>query len=629
MIVAELTFWPNLLTPRGTRVSMPWGRLFTQFSNWREFAGDNQHPGWSAGIFDPPQRGLGQVKQMSALVLDYDDGTPIDDVAKKWTGNYGLIHTTRKHQPGKPRCRVILPFARLISIDEYTHVWARRTPYNTDQATKDASRFWFVPGSPHEGTFEARWLEGPPLDVDAILAEAAPAQAESPRAVPAVDAEKRASAYIAKMPPAISGSKGHFALWAVAVAAVCGFGLSPAVAFDLIKREYSPRCSPPWRDFEIRHKVNDAHQKSRVPSGYKLDEGRDWNRTSTSVPRSDPDADPRESDETINTEPTAERGDAWEPSDDSEPPHEAPPSALETKPTAVDPIQKYAVRSVAELLNGVFVRASTEKPGFGCPSGFATIDKLLGGFRRGMVTILGASTSWGKSSFALRTASACSEVGKRVILVSGEDTEDTYGARIMAKRANVSALSIRDNQLDYKELSRMSAAVQDAEQDPFFVNGIGKTAEELAEAIRLICAKRDIDLVIVDYLQAFSCSRRCQDRRVELGHIARCFIEAIKISGSSGLVLSQLKRLENNKPASMSDLKESGDLENMAEHVIVGWIERDKPDDEDSDNWHRFLAVEKNKDGPRLPKPQELEFDNRTASFTGNVTYAKQRYGSK
>jgi hypothetical protein len=604
---AEVTFWPNLITPQGVRRTMPWGVLFAKFGKWRPFAGDKDHPGWSAGIFEPAQRGLEHVRAMSALVLDYDGGTPIDDVRAKWSHLRGFVHTTRKHTEDAPRCRVILPFSRLVTPDEYATIWTRRAPYNTDQATKDASRFWFVPGSTDEATFRAWWLDGEVLDVDAVLAEA-PVEREQPRpAATGEEAERRASAYIAKMPPAISGAKGHQALWQVTLVAVCGFGLSEQAAFQLIKAEYNPRCHPAWRDREILHKIRDATRKAKVPFGFKLDEDRDWNRTPASVPRSDPDPTPEEVAREMS-EPV-ERGDAWEPEDGAKPEPAEP----------VDAIAKYAVRSVAELLNGVFVRATTERQQGGCPSGVELIDMQLGGFRRGMVTILGASTSWGKSSFAILTSESSFAQGKRVILISGEDTEDTYGARFMARRASVNAISLRDNDLSETELSRMADTLNGAEQDPFFINGIGKTAEDLAQAIRMICAKRDIDLVIVDYLQAFSCARRCQDRRVEVTHIARTFVEAIKMSGSSGLVLSQLKRLDEGKPATMHDLKESGDLENMAEHIIVGWTQREGG--KWGTRYRRLLSVEKNKDGPRSGAHIELEFNEKSASFTGRTVH--------
>ena len=80
---------------------------------------------------------------------------------------------------------------------------------------------------------------------------------------------KRASAYLAKMPEAVSGDGGHNALLRAACVLVQGFDLAPNVALDLLWSEYSPRCSPAWSEAELLHKVAEA---ARLP----LPEGKDW-----------------------------------------------------------------------------------------------------------------------------------------------------------------------------------------------------------------------------------------------------------------------------------------------------------------------------------------------------------------
>lgn len=76
---------------------------------------------------------------------------------------------------------------------------------------------------------------------------------------------ERASAYLAKMPAAISGQGGHLALWAAA-RAMRGFGLTKDEVFELLVTEYNPRCVPPWNKDEIRHKVEDAFSKAKKVS---------------------------------------------------------------------------------------------------------------------------------------------------------------------------------------------------------------------------------------------------------------------------------------------------------------------------------------------------------------------------
>lgn len=75
---------------------------------------------------------------------------------------------------------------------------------------------------------------------------------------------ERASKYVAAMPAAISGSGGHAACFAVAVALIHGFGLSEDDAWPILL-EYNGRCEPPWNERELRHKLTSAGALSRHP----------------------------------------------------------------------------------------------------------------------------------------------------------------------------------------------------------------------------------------------------------------------------------------------------------------------------------------------------------------------------
>ena len=98
------------------------------------------------------------------------------------------------------------------------------------------------------------------------------------------------------------------------------------------------------------------------------------------------------------------------------------------------PVQRFGVRSIRSMLRGVHERAIGGRPSRGVPCGNGFIDALLGGFRPGRVTVCGASTSWGKSSFAVQVTDVGLRAGAHILLVSGEDSEDTYGQRLMARR---------------------------------------------------------------------------------------------------------------------------------------------------------------------------------------------------
>jgi hypothetical protein len=87
--------------------------------------------------------------------------------------------------------------------------------------------------------------------------------------------ERRAKAYLARMPPSISGAGGHNALYTAATSLVHGFGLDLETALSLLSVDFNPRCEPPWSESELRHKVQDALTKPHdKPRGWLLNESR-------------------------------------------------------------------------------------------------------------------------------------------------------------------------------------------------------------------------------------------------------------------------------------------------------------------------------------------------------------------
>lgn len=200
-----ITAWASLENTEGRMVEQPtWDPIFDRFEeNGRQpFRGDMVQPGWSAARFDPLIRKSENVVSITAMVLDYDNcGTSLEEAIEMWGLFYGLIHTTRRHEPTGHRFRVILPLAREISPDEYAILWryvVRTSGHHVDVKTKDPSRFWYVPGPLNGGGFRAVRLTGAMFCPDPMLVEAVAEEAsEKPPAVTRIhpSAESRADRY--------------------------------------------------------------------------------------------------------------------------------------------------------------------------------------------------------------------------------------------------------------------------------------------------------------------------------------------------------------------------------------------------------------------------------------------------
>ncbi|MCA9091241.1 MAG: bifunctional DNA primase/polymerase [Planctomycetaceae bacterium] len=96
------------------------------------------------------------------------------------------------------------------------------------------------------------------------------------RHLSSTDVERRALAYLDKLPPAISGQGGHATTYTAATVLVHGFEIDPEQALGILLDHYNPRCEPPWTEKELRHKVEDAARKPHdQPRGWLLNQERE------------------------------------------------------------------------------------------------------------------------------------------------------------------------------------------------------------------------------------------------------------------------------------------------------------------------------------------------------------------
>lgn len=116
-------------------------------------------PAWSPTTYAPTatRRSASGVTSLSCLVLDFDDGTPIDAGRDPWMGYVHIWHTTHSHTASAPRWRLVLPLDCDAQARHWPAVWAwavRRAP-TIDQKCKDVSRIYFLPCAGEDGAFAA------------------------------------------------------------------------------------------------------------------------------------------------------------------------------------------------------------------------------------------------------------------------------------------------------------------------------------------------------------------------------------------------------------------------------------------------------------------------------------------
>lgn len=231
---------------------------------------------------------------------------------------------------------------------------------------------------------------------------------------------------------------------------------------------------------------------------------------------------------------------------------------------------------LAECMLDLEALQNREQHLLGIPTGYRTLDAALGGgLQRSDLVILAARPGNGKTSLALNIAAhAALQAGKRVAFFSLEMGAKQLGLRLLAAQANQDQRRLRLGLID--DWDRVVKATDILAEGAIWIDetaGIAHT--ELRSKIRRLQSTHGIDLVIVDYLQLMHASqsdgKRFSVREQEIAEISRSLKAVAKELNVPVLALAQLSRAveaRQNKRPQLSDLRESGALENDADVVL-------------------------------------------------------------
>jgi replicative DNA helicase len=261
------------------------------------------------------------------------------------------------------------------------------------------------------------------------------------------------------------------------------------------------------------------------------------------------------------------------------------------------------VLTVREIIHSAQQRAfAPRSKQIGCTSGNYEIDKITGGFKPGFVTVFGADTSWGKSSFLVMVADENIKAKRKVMIVSAEDSEKIYGDRLLLRRAQVHADNLRHKKLTDRDWTAITEEVKRAEDVPVYLDARGKPVEWVCRNVKRLIKEHGIDLVAYDYLQAFDNEKHQQDRRNQVTYISRVLTDSVKSADVAGIIFSQITVQEGKSHPDKHSIRESRDVSNAAEVVMLGFTP-EKPVTRGgvtlAPPGGKCILVDKCKDGPR------------------------------
>lgn len=244
----------------------------------------------------------------------------------------------------------------------------------------------------------------------------------------------------------------------------------------------------------------------------------------------------------------------------------------------------------------------------GVPTGFKDVDDLFHGFRGGDLIILAARPGVGKTSFALNLAVNAAKRGAAVTFFSLEMSAGQLVQRILCAEARVSLSKIRAGYISEGDWGAIADAMNSLSQLELYIDDSPGLSilEARAKARRELRKASGKGLIVVDYLQLMQPpqTRRDGNRAVEVGEISRGLKVLAKEMDMPVLALSQLSRaveMRGKKRPMLSDLRESGSIEQDAD--IVMFIDRSM-DEVEAENDDRpglgeaELIVAKHRNGP-------------------------------
>ncbi|HEY7445974.1 MAG TPA: replicative DNA helicase [Vicinamibacterales bacterium] len=243
----------------------------------------------------------------------------------------------------------------------------------------------------------------------------------------------------------------------------------------------------------------------------------------------------------------------------------------------------------------------------GVPSGFRDLDELTSGFQRGDLVIVAARPSVGKTALVLNIAQHVGtkeyDSRKRTVgIFSLEMSKEQLFLRMLTSEANIDGHRLRTGFLLEKDWGRLSHALGTLSETKIYIDdtpGIG-VLEMRAKARRLM-AEHGLDLLIVDYVQLMQARGRFDNRTIELGAISRSLKGLAKELSIPILVISQLSRAPESRSdhrPMLSDLRESGALEQDADVVVLLFRADQYPDAKPEEQGIAELNIAKQRNGP-------------------------------
>ena len=251
-------------------------------------------------------------------------------------------------------------------------------------------------------------------------------------------------------------------------------------------------------------------------------------------------------------------------------------------------------------------------------TGFPRLDGILKGMRGGNLIIIGARPSVGKTAFALDLAVSAAKQGHKTLFYSMEMTSEELVQRLLSTYSGVQLSQIIDGQMDDNELLEYVQAGARISGLPVLIEDASNVTVETIRTKAI--EEQDVKIIFVDYIGLLQSTKNYQNRNYELGAMSRDLKNLAMELKIPIVVLAQLNRnVNSDQEPNLSDLRDSGELEQNANKVIFLW-------NIDEEEGIRGVKVAKNRNG-RIGTVQ-MNFDGEHQKFierSEDIEYRKAK----
>ena len=260
---------------------------------------------------------------------------------------------------------------------------------------------------------------------------------------------------------------------------------------------------------------------------------------------------------------------------------------------------------IREAISRTYARldllAKDKSAASGTPTGYSSLDRTLVGLGEGDLVLVGARPGMGKTSFAMNIAANIAKSSKKNVCVfSLEMSAEQLASRMLSSEALVDSYAIRSGELSPDQYKKLADAAAELSGCPILIDDTtGLTVTRMKARLRRV---KNLGLVVVDYLQLMQSERKTDSRVLEVGDISRGLKLLAKDLKIPVICCAQLSRgpesrSRTDKRPMLSDLRDSGAIEQDADIVLFLYREEYYKEPEEGEQSTAECIVAKNRHG--------------------------------